>query len=145
MNTLDGSEERGRRGRWINFLQQFDINPIHKAGRSPAMSMADYLSRVTSGDKDTETSGGVVSSVRQFATTFWDVDKLKRAQQEDSGLRDAVEAIQSEKGEIFTIYDLRLYNLVILCYVNRGGRRSEEFSHGSKELLVPVIPTLLRS
>ena len=46
LNTLDASEERGRRGRWIGFLQQFDINPVHKKGKDPLMSMADYLSRV---------------------------------------------------------------------------------------------------
>ena len=60
-----------------------------------------------------------------------------RAQQEDRGLRDAVEAVHSEEGEIsggelgpFRIR-LRLTNLGILCYVNGGGRRNEEFPHGS--------------
>ena len=46
LNTLDAEDCRGRRGRWIDFLQQFDINPIHKRGKSPIMSIAGYLSRV---------------------------------------------------------------------------------------------------
>ncbi|XP_068200752.1 uncharacterized protein [Palaemon carinicauda] len=41
LNTLDIREERGRRRRWIETIQQFDINPIHKSGRSAVMSMAD--------------------------------------------------------------------------------------------------------
>ena len=38
---------RGRRGRWIEFLQNFDIQFIHRSGKSPELSMADYLSRVS--------------------------------------------------------------------------------------------------
>ena len=40
-------DERGRRGRWIEFLQNFDIQFIHRKGKSPELSMADYLSRVS--------------------------------------------------------------------------------------------------
>ena len=46
LNTLDADDARGRRGRWIEFLQQFQFNPIHKKGRSSVITMADYLSRV---------------------------------------------------------------------------------------------------
>ena len=46
LSTLDAHDQNGRRGRWIEQLQQYDINPIHKAGKSPELSMADYLSRV---------------------------------------------------------------------------------------------------
>ena len=40
-------DERGRRGRWIEFLQNFDIHLIHRSRNSPELSMADYLSRVS--------------------------------------------------------------------------------------------------
>ena len=44
LNSLDPFDEQGRRGRWIDFLQQFQIRPIHRAGKHPDMTMADYLS-----------------------------------------------------------------------------------------------------
>ena len=37
---------RGRRARWLEVLQQYEITPIHKAGKSKELAMADYLSRV---------------------------------------------------------------------------------------------------
>ena len=43
--SLNMGDKNGRRGRWFEFLQQYEINPIHKAGKSDTMAMADYLSR----------------------------------------------------------------------------------------------------
>ena len=40
------ADEKGKRDRWLEFLQQYEINPIQKAGKSNTMAMADYLSRV---------------------------------------------------------------------------------------------------
>ena len=40
-------DERGRRGRWIEFLHNFNIHLIHRSGKSPELSMAGYLSRVS--------------------------------------------------------------------------------------------------
>ena len=36
--------------RWLEFLQQYPFNPIHRAGKSPELAMADYLSRVGHGE-----------------------------------------------------------------------------------------------
>ena len=47
LNTLSLDDCKGRRARWIEFLQQFEINPVHKRGKSSVMSISDYLSRVT--------------------------------------------------------------------------------------------------
>ena len=47
LKSLDPHDEKGRRGRWLDFLQQFDFVVTHKAGKSPELSMADFLSRVT--------------------------------------------------------------------------------------------------
>ena len=44
LQTLDTADKRGRRGRWLELLQQYDFKIIHKAGRSQEMTMADYLS-----------------------------------------------------------------------------------------------------
>ena len=41
----------GRRERWLEFLQQYPFNPIHCAGKSPELAMADYLSRVGHGEQ----------------------------------------------------------------------------------------------
>ena len=57
LNTLDPHDQNGRRGRWIELLQQYEINPIHKAGKSPELSMADYLSRVGA-------NGGLVAAIQ---------------------------------------------------------------------------------
>ena len=44
--SLSVADEKGRKGHWLKFLQQYEINPIHKAGKSDTVAMADYLSRV---------------------------------------------------------------------------------------------------
>ena len=46
LNRLDVNDEKGRRGRWLETMEQYEINLIHKPGRGPEMSMADYLSRI---------------------------------------------------------------------------------------------------
>ena len=42
----------------MELLQQYQINPIHKARKSPEMSMADYLSRVG-------VDSGLVTAIQQ--------------------------------------------------------------------------------
>ena len=46
LETLDMADERGRRGRWFELLQQYHFKIIQKAGRSQEMTMAQYLPRV---------------------------------------------------------------------------------------------------
>ena len=43
---LDAEDCQGRRALWIDFQQQFEINPIHRREKILVMSMANYLSRV---------------------------------------------------------------------------------------------------
>ena len=47
LNSLDLETESGRRGRWLDYLQQFDMTVTHKKGKSADMRIADFLSRVT--------------------------------------------------------------------------------------------------
>lgn len=54
LSGLNIHDERGRRGRWVELLQQYHMNLIHKSGRSPELSMADYLSRVAHESVKTE-------------------------------------------------------------------------------------------
>ena len=44
--SLELNDVFGWRGRWLEFLQQYPFNPIHCAGKSPVLAMADYLLRV---------------------------------------------------------------------------------------------------
>ncbi|KAK3865695.1 hypothetical protein Pcinc_028705 [Petrolisthes cinctipes] len=99
LNSLDISEERGRRGRWINFLQQFDINSIHKAGHSPAMSLADYLSRVVADEVEGEFATSAVTGAPRLAHTFWDTAKLMEAQQEDEEVKSVMESLMGIENE----------------------------------------------
>ena len=46
VKTMNMEDVKGRRARWLEMLQQYDINWVHKSGKSPEMAMADYLSRV---------------------------------------------------------------------------------------------------
>ena len=48
LKSLNPEDEIGRRGRWFDLLQQFSMTIIPKKGRSPEMSMADFMSRVRS-------------------------------------------------------------------------------------------------
>ena len=49
--SLDLNDVGGRRGRWLEFLQQYPFDPIHRTGKSPELAMADYLSRVGHGEQ----------------------------------------------------------------------------------------------
>ena len=46
LRSLEPENETGRRGRWLDLIQQFDMKVTHKKGKSPEMRIVDYLSRV---------------------------------------------------------------------------------------------------
>ena len=46
LKSLNTGNEVGRRGRWFDLLQQFDMEIIAKKGRSPEMWISYFLSRV---------------------------------------------------------------------------------------------------
>ena len=41
MRTLNANDEKGRRGRWIEYLQQFPMELVHRGGASKELSVAD--------------------------------------------------------------------------------------------------------
>ena len=49
--SLDLNDVQVRRGRWLEFLQQYPFNPVHRAEKSPELAIADYLSRVGQGEQ----------------------------------------------------------------------------------------------
>ena len=46
LQSMDANDEKGRRGRWIEDLQQYEMELIYRSGTSYELSVADYLSRV---------------------------------------------------------------------------------------------------
>ena len=80
LQSLDPENETGRRGRWLDFLQQFDMTIIPKRGKSPEMRIADYLSRVQcSGMEDDgeKVRIAVIASVNEEGQENMLVDKAE--------------------------------------------------------------------
>ena len=67
LDTLDINDRKGRRARWLEYLQEFDIKSIHKSGKSPELSIADFLSRVRA-DGSVEDDSPEIVTVAQVAT-----------------------------------------------------------------------------
>ena len=101
LNSLSMEDERGRRGRWMEFLQQFPLNPIHKSGKSPELSMADFLSRVTGcgdcthdsehGDKPRKPTG---ADSNGWISAVFDPMDFKTKQRQDVAVKQVVEVLQ---------------------------------------------------
>lgn len=145
LNSLDADDERGRRGRWIDFLQQFQINPVHKAGKHPDMTMADYLSRVgPNGDLVACVQAGAVGLEPDLTTTVFTIDQLRDEQRMDpqiSPVRAALlgkQELSSKSPESArTLYRFRRHLSIgqdgLLRYLFNGGRNQ-----------LPVIPRAMR-
>ena len=99
LNTLDINDRKGRKGRWVEYLQEFEMNPIHKSGKSGDLSMADYLSRANS---DGSCEKARIAHVRteesqsHFATTLFEMDLIKEYQQLDSTVSKWREWVMNE-------------------------------------------------
>ena len=98
LKSLDPDNETGRRGRWLDFLQQFDMRIIQKRGKSPEMRIADYLSRVEemgTNEHDTLKVIGTITGDKCDEQNQMLVDKAEilREQKEDSIIEQVKEAI----------------------------------------------------
>ena len=146
LNSLDANDEHGRRGRWIDFLQQFQIRPVHKAGKHAEMTIADYLSRVGP-------NGGLVSSMQSQAldrepdltTTIFSAEQLRAEQRMDqqispvrtallSGNRLSSKSSEAAKSLYHFRRRLGIGQDGILRYMFNGGRRQ-----------LPVVPGNMRA
>ena len=98
LNSLDPFDERGRRGRWIDFLQQFHIRPVHRAGKHPDMTMADYLSRV---GPTSDLVASVQSETRELepdlVSTGFIPDQMRDGQQMDPEISPVRTAVLSSQ------------------------------------------------
>ena len=92
LQTMAMEDMNDRRSRWLLFLQQFQIKPIHKAGKSSVMSMADYLSRVRS-DGSHPNTAEIRMTQERIESAVVEFPKLLEAQMQDktvSGVRNVL-------------------------------------------------------
>lgn len=139
LKRLNLNDEKGRRGRWVETLQQYDILLIHKPGRSPDLCMADYLSRIIKdggknilreervpmiekpqGGRETNSSVNVIQNVTgadQSETTLLcevSLDEIRRQQREDKAMAVVVEAfIKSHESNVEAELDKDVANEIV--------------------------------
>ena len=106
LESLNPENETGRRGRWLDFLQQFGMTIVPKRGKSPAMSIADYLSRVRcdgscpqDGEMNAQVSavaavdGGVTEIIDDVVAR----SEIIEAQANDQSIRKVIDAFQNSQ------------------------------------------------
>ena len=146
---------RGRRGRWIEFLQDFDIHLIHRSGKSPELSMADYLSRISHESiVDDEISHGPIckTSLKQVEEppAWMGIECIKTEQRNhfpellDAFETDGVKANARKMVPDDTI-DVKVLDRVsidsrgLMVMTFNGGRRKKNVLFGIKEIKRIVI------
>ena len=170
LRSLDPENETGRRGRWLDLLQQFDMEIIAKKGKSPEMRIADFLSRVNlTGSCNSHRGGdGFVIALQDNAEdqpkTLLDVKDLCDHQNECNNLRAIKEAVRNgtelnmggsscdnwrqpsipEDGTLQKLWGmkdrLRIDNQGLLRLQFNGGRKTRENPFGCKEKWRIVVP-----
>ena len=117
LSGLNIHDEKGRRGRWVEFLQDYDMELIHRAGSSRELSMADYLSRAAhekacaaitvgkGGDNEAEHSTGNLNVVQdKEPTKTWQellsTSDIVAAQKRSPAIQGMLKLLQAEEGEV---------------------------------------------
>ena len=171
LRSLNPENETGRRGRWLDLVQQFDMRVTPKKGKSPDMRMADYLSRVNC-------EGEVTTAGKELLVALAGTDEegialsrndIKLAQESDVSVRTVKDAIQKrqdlnpggsssaswrkpslvdEDGEIAILWRHR-DRLVIdsegmLRLQFNGGKKNKDNPFGMKSKNRLVVPRSLR-
>ena len=161
LNSISMDDVSGRRARWLEFLQQFRINPIHRPGNSPELSLPDYLSLVGHGRlfltlqclaAQTASAG---ADGAHYLSPILDLDKLKSAQKACPQLGPVIQAMLSKKeyvpGQLlssllrrwdrFTIGDDGLLRMV---HAEFSSWSTKSYPLGRKSFTVVVVPVELR-
>lgn len=105
LKSLNPENEVGRRGRWLDLIQQFALNIIPKKGRSPEMSIADFLSRVRCDGSckpsvmtDEEESDRIMVAAGDSAEEVRvERNRLIEAQREDKDLKVIMDALSEDR------------------------------------------------
>ncbi len=151
MRTLNANDERGRRGRWVEYLQQFDMELVHRGGTSKELSVADYLSRV---NNDGTIQGVAVVKTMEAGEVpvkgFLSVEELRKMQLEDEQIKIWWKHITQETGEgikakedspkLKFLQNMLLDSTGILRILYPGGRKGFMTQWGNAERYRVVVP-----
>ena len=153
-------DERGRRGRWIEFLQNFDIHLIHRSGKSPELSMADYLSRVSHESVvDDEISHGSIckTSLKQVEepSARMGIECIKTEQRNhfpelidafetDDAKANARKMVPDDTIDVKVLDRVSIDSRGLMVMTFNGGRRKKNALFGIKEIKRIVIPPGIR-
>ena len=160
LNSLSMDEIHGRRARWLDYLQQFQIRPIHRPGTSPELSMADYLSRVGHHGfplamqcLSLQVVDGKRDGIHQL-TTLFTIEELRAAQRSCPAVGPVIQELQSSRsdGTICKESECILRRRARLClgsdgvlrYKESKGRSTQSQPMGRRQILVVVLPRSLR-
>ena len=87
LDTMDMNDEKGRMGRSIEILEQFEMERVYRSGNSYELSVADYLSRVDKGGNVSREGQVVVINTTKkgelVPDKIVDLEKLKDLQGKD--------------------------------------------------------------
>ena len=149
MKTMDLDDSKGRKARWVEHLQQFDIELVHRSGKSKELRMADYLSRIKpNGEIGIQGSCAAVRVEERGeieTEAYVSRDELKKAQQEDSETAGWIAKVRSKQVEEDTsLWRMKLDEEDILLILYSSGRRTEDKPWGVKEKWRLVIPSAIR-
>ena len=162
LSSLAVDEVHGRRARWIEYLQQFQMNPIHRPGTSPELSMADYLSRVnqTGMQKVMHCLSVLVTDSKDDAaqrlSTLFTVEDVRQPQEECPAVGPVLPALKRNRSDSTTDMSResqeitqRKSRLVVeadglLRYKEAKGRSTSSEPLGKKTIQVAVLPRALR-
>ena len=90
LKSLNAENEIGRRGRWLDLIQQFDMKVVHKKGKSPEMRIADYLSRVKCDGDISEGQNAekfIVMATEDGSAMAISKERILQEQQKDPSIR----------------------------------------------------------
>ena len=145
-----------RRGRWIEFLQNFDIHLIHRSGKSPELSMVDYLSRVSHESiVDDEISHGSIckTSLKQVEEppARMGIERIKTEQRNhfpelldafetDDAKANARKMVPDDTIDVKVLDRVSIDSRGLMVITFNGGRRKKNALFGIKEIKRIVIP-----
>ena len=162
LNSLAVDEARSRRARWIEYIQQFQMNPTHRPGTSPELSMADYLPRVkqTGMQKVIHCLSVLVMESKddgaQRLSPLFTVEEVRQAQEECPAVGPVLAALKRNRSDSTTDMSKESQKIIqrksrlvagadgLLRYKEAKCRSTSSKPFGKKTIQVVVLPRALR-
>ena len=150
LKTLNVNDEKGRRGRWVEYLHQFDMELVHRSGVSKELSIADYLTRVDGEGIVRQGTIAVVKVAKEGEVPivgFLSVEDIRSAQRSDGEIKGWLQMMSKGKQDLQSgdSYQKFLGNLVvddkgILRILYNQGRSDVRTHMGNIERYRVVVP-----